>query len=134
MTIPGLFVGRLIEERTKRAAEVVRQISGYSCGQQTFLGPTLAVPYKTALRLSANSQNIYLVFPATASAVLKTVTEERRRSLFRVPVFRADLTFDAAFDLTGTPSAAPQARNWIGTAPRWLWASAMSEAPWRTRQ
>ena len=51
---------------------------------------------------------MYLVFPAQASAVLKTATEERRRSLFKVPVFQADLKLDATFDLTGVPAAAPQ--------------------------
>ena len=39
--------------------------------------------------------------------MLKTATEERRRSLFKVPVFRADLAFDATFDLTTEPSAIP---------------------------
>lgn len=106
MAIPGLFVGGLIEERTTRAAEVVRQISGSSGGQQTFLGPSLVIPYK-AQRSSAGSRDAYVVFPAEASAILKTVTEERRRSLFKVPIFHADLTFEATFDLTGTPSAPP---------------------------
>jgi inner membrane protein len=50
---------------------------------------------------------MYLVFPARASAVIKTVTEERRRSLFKVPVFQADLKLDATFDLTGVPAVAP---------------------------
>ncbi len=40
-------------------------------------------------------------------AAVKIRTEERRRSLFKVPVFQADLKFDATFDLTGVPSAAP---------------------------
>jgi inner membrane protein len=56
----------------------------------------------------AHPSAAYVVFPSAGSAVLKTATEERRRSLFKVPVFRADLTFEATFDLTGTPSAAPQ--------------------------
>src|SRR6185312_1701884 len=43
-----------------------------------------------------------------ASASVKTRTEERRRSLFKVPVFRADLNLGSTFDLTGVPSAAPQ--------------------------
>jgi inner membrane protein len=107
MTIPGLFVQGLIEERTKRALEVVRQISGYSGGRQTFLGPSLIAPYRDSPHSAGNPQNAYVVFPAAGSAVLKTVTEERSRSLFRVPVFRADLRFEAIFDLTGTPSATP---------------------------
>jgi inner membrane protein len=105
LTIPAFFVTGLVRERTKRAADVVQQISGYSGGQQTFLGPTLAVPYKIAPELPANlsKRHAYLVFPAAATAVLKTATEERRRSLFRVPVFRADVRLDAEFDLTTRP-------------------------------
>jgi len=51
---------------------------------------------------------MYLVFPTQASANVRTTTEERRRSLFKVPVFQADLKLDATFDLTGVPAAAPQ--------------------------
>ncbi len=111
MAIPGLFIGGLIEERTKRAAEVVRQISGYNGGEQTFLGPTLILPYRDSSRSSVNSADAYVVFPAAASAFLNTATEERRRSLFKVPVFRAEVRFEAAFDLTGTPSALPPGRE-----------------------
>ena len=110
MTIPALFVGGLVEERTRRAADVVQEISGHVGGQQTFLGPTLAIPY-TIPPESPNDtakHGMYLVFPATASAALKTATEERRRSLFKVPVFQADLKLDATFDLSGVPSSAPQ--------------------------
>ncbi len=110
MTIPALFVGGLVEERTRRAADVVQEISGHVGGQQTFLGPTLAIPY-TIPPQSPNDtakHGMYLVFPATASAALKTTTEERRRSLFKVPVFQADLKLDATFDLSGVPSSAPQ--------------------------
>ncbi|HLJ48374.1 MAG TPA: cell envelope integrity protein CreD [Bryobacteraceae bacterium] len=105
MAIPGLFVGELVEDRTHRAADVVRQITEYAGGPQTFLGPTLAIPLKTAK--PSDKRETYLVFPTAASAVVKTVTEERRRSLFKVPVFQADVQLDAAFDLTGIPSAKP---------------------------
>jgi inner membrane protein len=110
MTIPALFVGGLVEDRTKRAADVIREISGHVGGQQTFLGPTLAIPYSIPPQSQVDSakHGMYLVFPARASAVLKTATEERRRSLFKIPVFQADLKLDATFDLTGVPAAAPQ--------------------------
>jgi inner membrane protein len=109
MTIPALFVEGLIDERTQRATEVVKQISQYSGGQQTFLGPCLVIPYTPSTRRAAgtSSRGAYVIFPAEASATLKTVTEERRRTLFKVPVFRADLRYDATFDLVGTPSAVP---------------------------
>jgi inner membrane protein len=110
MTIPALFVGGLVEDRTKRAAEVAKEISGHVGGQQTFLGPTLAIPYNIPPQSPADyaKRGMYLVFPVRATAVVKTATEERRRSLFKVPVFQADLKLDATFDLTGVPAAASQ--------------------------
>jgi inner membrane protein len=108
MTIPALFVFGLINDRQNRAQEVTREISNNVGGQQTFLGPTLAVPYDIPSQSpgEAAQHGTYLVFPAQASAFVKTTTEERHRSLFRVPVFQADLKLDAKFDLTGVPAAA----------------------------
>ena len=110
MAIPALFVNGLVDDRTSRADAVVREISGHVGGQQTFLGPTLAIPYYIPPQSPADvgKHGIYLIFPAQASAAVKTTTEERRRSLFKVPVFQADMKFDATFDLTGAPVAAPQ--------------------------
>jgi len=110
MTIPALFVGGLVSDRTNRAADVIRELSGYVGGQQTFLGPTLAIPYNIPPQSQGDTakHGVYLVFPAQASAIVRTATEERRRSLFKVPVFKADLKLDATFDLTGVPAAAPQ--------------------------
>ena len=108
MTIPAFFVDDLVDERTHRANDVVKEISQHVGGQQTFLGPTLAIPYDVpALSVDGPRRHgVYLVFPEQGSATVKTRTEERRRSLFKVPVFQADLTFNAFFDLTGVPAAA----------------------------
>ncbi len=110
MIIPALFVFALIEDRTHRESEVIREISDHVGGRQTFLGPVLAIPYSIPAQApsDAGKQGVYLVFPARASAVAKTTTQERRRSLFKVPVFQADLKMDAAFDLAGVPAAAPE--------------------------
>jgi len=109
MTVPAFFVDDLVDERTHRADEVVKEISSHVGGQQTFLGPTLAIPYTLPPQSAAEQarHGIYVIFPAQASATLKTSTQERRRSLFKVPVFQADLNFNASFDLTGLPTAAP---------------------------
>lgn len=109
MLIPAFLVGSLIQDRKDREAEVVQQISQYVGGQQTFLGPVLAIPYSVPPDLPAGSakQGTYLVFPTQASALVNTTTEERRRSLFKVPIFRADLKLNSTFDLTGVPNALP---------------------------
>ena len=110
MTIPALFVYALVNERKDRADEVTREVSRNVGGKQTFLGPTLAIPYDVPAQ-SANDHakhGTYFVFPSEGIALLKTNTEERHRSLFRVPVFKSEVKLDATFDLTGVPSAAPQ--------------------------
>jgi inner membrane protein len=108
-TIPALYVGGIVEDRTQRAAEVVKEISRHVGGQQTFLGPTLTIPYDIPPQSAHDraKHGVYIVFPVQASGAIKTTTEERRRSLFKVPVFQADLNLDATFDLTGVPAAAP---------------------------
>lgn len=109
MLIPAILVVSLIEDRKGREADVVKQISQNVGGQQTFLGPILAIPYSTPADLPTEParHGLYLVFPKQASAMVKTTTEERRRSLFRVPVFRADLKLDSTFDLTGVLAGVP---------------------------
>jgi inner membrane protein len=110
MTIPALFVNSVIEERMSRANDVAKEISSFVGGKQNFLGPTLAIPYVIPPQVEGGSRQrgVYLVFPAQASAVLKTKTEERRRSLFKVPVFQADVQLNSTFDLTNVPAALPQ--------------------------
>lgn len=109
MAIPALFVFALLSDRTSRAEEVTRELGELMGGPQTFLGPVIAVPYVIpAAPSQAAVQGVYLIYPADAQAVVSTATEVRRRSLFKTPVYRADLAFDAAFDLTATPIAAPQ--------------------------
>ncbi|NUQ27951.1 MAG: cell envelope integrity protein CreD [Acidobacteriaceae bacterium] len=118
MTIPSFFVYGLVNERTNRAKEVADEIGSGVGGPQTFLGPTLAIPYSApgSSPSAPLERGTYFVFPAEGNAAIKTATEERHRSLFRVPVFQADLVFDANFDLTGIPAALPKdaTLNWDG--------------------
>src|SRR4051794_36402636 len=110
MTIPSVFVSELVSDRSRRAEEVVKEISSHVGGPQTLLGPTLAVPYRIPPSTQGGpaGTGVYLIFPAQAVADVKTTTSERHRSLFRVPVFQADLKLGSTFDLAGTPTAAPQ--------------------------
>ncbi len=108
MTIPAVFVWGLIEDRSRRADEVVNEVSAMLGGPQTFLGPVLAIPYTLPERpVKPAEHGVYIVFPAQAKAVVGTQTEVRHRSLFKVPVYRSDVRFDASFDLAGVPANAP---------------------------
>jgi inner membrane protein len=110
MMVPAFFVSDLVRERTQRASDVVREISSHVGGQQTFLGPTLCIPYMIPAQSGTDStkHGVYIVFPAQGAATITTTTEERHRSLFKVPVFQADLKLDATFDLAGVPASVPQ--------------------------
>jgi inner membrane protein len=110
MTIPSIYVNGIVEERTKRAKDVIQEISGRAGGQQTFLGPTLSIPYGIRSRYAGDSPTtgVYVVFPIKGDATVKVRIQERHRSLFKVPVYEADLKFNATFDLSGVPSAAPE--------------------------
>ena len=109
MAIPAIFVGNIVEDRTNRAKDVIQEISNHVGGQQIFLGPVLTIPYTIppSYKGAPATTGVYIVFPSQGDASVKVRTEQRRRSLFKVPVFQADLKFDAAFDLAGVPSAAP---------------------------
>jgi inner membrane protein len=120
MMIPSIFVDSVVEERTQRAKDVIGEISGRAGGQQTFLGPTLSIPYTIPplYKSAAPTHGIYVVFPTKGDASVKLHAEERHRSLFKVPVYQSELKFDASFDLTGVPSSAP-----IGAELDWSRAS-----------
>jgi hypothetical protein len=45
----GVIHSNILWDRTNRAADVVRDISKQVGGQQTFLGPTVAIPYSIPL-------------------------------------------------------------------------------------
>jgi inner membrane protein len=109
MTIPALFVNGLIEDRSQRADSVAREIGGLVGGQQTFLGPILSVPYTIPASDPGKQPQtgVYIIYPVRADAVVRTRTEERHRSLFKVPVYQADLALNASFDLEGVPVNAP---------------------------
>jgi inner membrane protein len=109
MTIPSIFVDSVVEERTQRAKDVIGEISGRAGGQETFLGPTLSIPYtiRSHDKNAWTAHGVYVVFPTKGDVSVKLHAEERHRSLFKVPVYQSELKFDASFDLTGVPSSAP---------------------------
>lgn len=108
-TIPAFFVNSLVEERTQRAKDAIQEISGRAGGQEIFLGPSISIPFSIPpLNKGASpAPGVYIVFPTKGDARVRIHTQERHRSLFKVPVYEAELKFDATFDLTGVPSAAP---------------------------
>jgi inner membrane protein len=105
MAIPGLFVFVLVTERTHRAGEVTREVSQHHGGPQQVLGPVLLVPYTLPNRPRDQQQGgWYVISPETGTARARIATTSRHRGLFDVPVYVADIHFDAVFaSPTGSP-------------------------------
>src|SRR5258708_12304397 len=106
MTIASIFVYSLVEERTNRAKDVTEEISRRAGGQQTFLGPSLSIPYSipSPYKGASPALGVYVVFPTKGDASIKVRTEDRRRPLFKLPVYQLYLKFHRPFDLTDAPS------------------------------
>lgn len=108
MTIPALFVFALLHDRTSRAEQVEQEIGGLAGGQQVFMGPVLAIPYhrpppptpQDGAQSAAEDRGPLIVFPTAVAAEVAETSEVRARSLFKVPVYKADITFHSHFDLS----------------------------------
>ncbi len=101
MTIPALFFFALLGDRTGRAQTVYDEIGQIRGGAQVFSGPILAVPY--TLKPQPNmpaQQGVYYLFAETGTTTAKVRTETLQRSIFKVPVYVADVAYGAQFDLS----------------------------------
>lgn len=129
MSIPAVFVFAILIDRTHRAETVTQELGALSGGPQTFLGPVLAVPYTapagannmpvppppmrdatttTATAAPAPNQpyrGVLIIYPVTGGATASVDSDVRRRSLFKVPIYKAGLDLQGHFDLTGTTDA-----------------------------
>ena len=120
MSIAALFVFALLMDRSNRAEQVAQEVGGLMGGPQTFLGPVIAVPYSQSVVEAAPANapdqmartgvqtGVWHVFPTRGRVEVATVSEVRSRSLFKVPVYTADLTYSASFDLREAGAEAPR--------------------------
>ncbi len=119
MSIPAFGVFGLISERTGRANSVVTEIGARLGGEQTLIGPILVAPYRQVVSVRDDQNRVtqqinegwYAVFAQTGSAAATLDTDVSTRGqgdLFKVRTYAADVAFNAAFDLSREPSAAPE--------------------------
>ena len=110
MSIPALSVLTVLMDRTHQANQASDDVSQLLGGEQTFLGPTLVVPYQIPPQKKDDTatSGVYVIFPQAGDATAKSAIEIRQRSLFRVPVYKTDLDLKATFDLTDAPANAPE--------------------------
>lgn len=108
LMVPSLFVWVLVEERADRAREVARDIAGSWGGAQEINGPYLVVPYSESIERGtgdrARVEKIWrtaVLFPEKLEVAGDIHVEERRKSIYALPVYSGEL------DLSGRFAAPP---------------------------
>jgi len=101
MAIPALFVYGVVHERTMGQAQALNEVSEKVGGQQTVLGPFMAVPYARAPNPDKPDDIVYghaIAFAETGTVSANVTVTERKRGIYLVPVFESALRFEAVID------------------------------------
>jgi inner membrane protein len=105
LMIPSTFVWVLVEERADRARDVARDIAKSWGGTQEVNGPYLAVPYtETFLDTDVDGKRVQKVvhrtavlFPEKLEVTGDVTVEERRKSIYSLPVYNSSLNLSGRF-------------------------------------
>ncbi len=102
LLIPKSMINSLITEREQRMHETVKEVTDKWSRKQTVSGPILTIPYKKYL-MTKDKKNIkemisYATFlPDQLQIESKIIPEERYRGIFKVIVYKAQLTIKGKF-------------------------------------
>ena len=123
MVIPLMMVGSVIDARSDYSRSAISSVGNEWGGQQSIYGPILVLPVQGPVTVKQNREVVdpvtgavtveifevtkiqskapVYMLPTMFDADLSTVTDERKRGIFRVPIYTADLTIDFDFQTTG---------------------------------
>jgi len=102
MTIPTLFIFLIVYDRSERANKTSNEIAYATGGEQTIIGPVLAIPI-----ISKDPEGIWskedtlLIFANTGEVLADIDVTTKSKSIYTVQVYESDLSFKAEFDLRG---------------------------------
>ena len=104
LLVPLLLVWGLTEERAQRATDVSNRIANGWGGAQAINGPYIAVPFDVQRSREVDGRTIVeqvtewaLVMPETLDVTADLKTEERRLSIYTLPVYNGALTLRGRF-------------------------------------
>lgn len=105
LQIPVSMIGGQIYERRERGEDAIQEVSSKWGNEQTIAGPALVVPYtyrwsetNTAGQVIVRNEPRHAIFlPDRLETHGSVTTEERKRGIFSVPVYKLDLTVSGRF-------------------------------------
>ncbi|MEO1305729.1 MAG: inner membrane CreD family protein, partial [Pseudomonadota bacterium] len=110
MIIPALLVHNIVYERSSGLESAIAEVSESVGGQQSVLGPFLAVPYSQTPDPSKPDKVVYgiaVAYAETGSVTSIVDVREKQRGIHTIPVFEAMMEFEASFDPAALRSAIP---------------------------
>ncbi|MHA7775097.1 cell envelope integrity protein CreD [Roseibium sp. M-1] len=104
LLIPSVFVWVLVEERAERARDVARDIAGSWGGVQQINGPYLVVPFSETVTIGTGEKGRTevqwrkaLFLPQKLEVTGKVGVEERRKSIYSLPVYSGSFSLSGNF-------------------------------------
>ncbi|HVY76333.1 MAG TPA: cell envelope integrity protein CreD [Puia sp.] len=104
MMIPTIFISDLVRERQDRNATVVKEVASRWAQAQTLSGPYIYLPYKTYSTDASGkpvvlSEHLFII-PENKEVTGKIGHETRKRSIYKVLLYRAALSDQGNFAFT----------------------------------
>lgn len=103
MLIPTAFVTSLVQERKMRQQEIVGEVSSKWAYAQTVAGPYLNVPYTHVYTTTAGraetERKSFIILPETLDATGNIEHSIRKRSIYSVLLYRADVRMKGMFNV-----------------------------------
>ena len=101
LLIPNAMINDLIQERQFRQEEVEREVNQSWGGPQSVVGPVLSVPYSTFVEWDngkrTEEKHVAYFLPQKLDIEADMAHQIRRRSIFDVVLYQADMTLSGSF-------------------------------------
>jgi inner membrane protein len=116
MLIPMIFVSNLVQERKQRRKEVEKDVSNKWAAPQTVSGPYLYVPYKKTITgvtgKTSYTSGYFFILPEQLSITGNIDTEERKRSIYKVLLYKTKVSGSGHFQLVIPHNIEPEDIQW----------------------
>ena len=104
MLVPTFFINNLIEERKTLQEEVVKEVSSKWASAQTISAPFITVPYtEQVVNTEGKVENVkkhFIIIADKLDTKGNIFPEVRKRSIYKVLLYRSDIKFVGNFKLT----------------------------------
>lgn len=101
LLIPLMMTSSIVDERRNTANQAINEVSDKWGKKQSILSPMLRIPYKALKEDRSGSEVRYIwVTPKTLKIDADVNSQERKRGIYKVPVYTSDLKVDGVWDLS----------------------------------